>query len=187
MYKTLFVQPITRDVTEVVTDVKVAPAQKEVVVEPVTGERRVVVEAPRIVDVNVAEKVVPEYETEKQIIKEVILKRLLVTRRITPDLYVVLKNLPLYHVKEIVKRIVHPSLVEKYFGDETTYPIHHFPTFDYNNVEEHIYRPRVHEIIRNLYENELLGERHLTPVRDLLKVIGHHYPTVVPTVDDIRF
>ncbi|OXA50182.1 uncharacterized protein LOC110854001 [Folsomia candida] len=195
IYKTLFVnKPTVGEVTQVRTDVKVAPAHKEIVVEPVTGESKVVYEPTKIVDVKVDEKIIPSSEyhhttdVEDVIVKESLLKRLLITKRITPELYSILKNLPLHHVREIVRRIVSPSVVDvdSVYGEDVTFPTRHYE--DINNVDfnDVVYRHRINEIVNQLYKNELVGERHIPVVRDLLKVLGGHHTTrdVLPTTWD---
>jgi len=198
IYRTLFInKPVVGEVTQVRTDVKVAPAHKEVVVEPITGEAKVIYEPTKIVDVKVDEKIVPRdesvvseysYET-KHMLKEALLKRLLITRHITPDMYHILRTLPLHQVKEIVRRIVSsPVDIESVFGDETTYPTRRHFNFDdikVNNYDDVLYRHKINRIINNLYNNELVGERYTPAVRDLLNVLGHHTVRDVPSFDDI--
>jgi len=197
IYKTLFVnKPVVGDVTEVRTDVKVAPAHKEVIVEPITGESKVVYEPTHIVDVKVDEKVVPTSELHQvtEVEREnlhILLKRLLITKRISPELYTILQTLPVHHVKEIIRRIVSPSIVDvdSIFGDDVTYPTRrHFGVEDINKVDfnDVVYRHKLNQIVNQLYNNELVGERHIPVVRDLLKVLGHHTITRdVPTWDEI--
>jgi hypothetical protein len=174
---------IVGDVTEVVTDVKLAPVRKEVV-EPMTGETKIITE-PRIVDVKVDERVLPETEvrmteteTEREV-KEHILRRMLVNKHITYEMYRVLYTLPLHQVKEIVRRI-DPTIVfdptySRYNNEEHRFPTHH-RFVDVNDVVE---RPEVNEILRRLSREDIVGDRYTPVVRDLMKVFKHHdYPTV---------
>jgi hypothetical protein len=189
MYNTNSVRPaIVGDVTEVVTDVKMAPVRKEVV-EPMTGETKFITE-PRVVDVKVAEHVLPETEvrmteteTEREI-KEHILRRMLVNKHITYEMYRVLYTLPLHHVKEIVRRIdptiVFDPIYSRYYNEEHSFPTHH-RFVDVNDVVNE--RPEVNEILRRLSRDDVVGDRYTPIVRDLMKVFRHR--DYVPTVEDI--
>jgi hypothetical protein len=189
MYRHMYtnsVRPaLVGDVTEVVTDVKLAPFRKEVV-EPMTGETKIVTE-PRVVDVNVG--VVPETEvhmteteTEREI-KEHILRRMLINKHITYEMYRVLHTLPLHHVKEIVRRIdptiVFDPIYSRYYNEEHSFPTHH-RFVDVNDVME---RPEVNEILRRLTRDDIVGDRYTPIVRDLMKVFRHR--DYVPNVEDI--
>jgi hypothetical protein len=197
IYKTLFVNQ--GEVTQVRTDVKVAPAHREVIVEPVTGESKVVYEPTKIVDVKVDEKIVPQSEIRtpstfdverNQIVKHTLLKRLLVNRRISPELYTILRTLPLHHVKEIVRRIVPSFDVESVYGEEESFPTRHHwgQVEDINDADftrDSVYRHKINEILGKLNNNEFVGDRYTPVVRDLLRVLGHHN-TVRDVVDEIR-
>jgi hypothetical protein len=201
IYKTLFVnKPTVGEVTQVRTDVKIAPAHKEVVVEPVTGESKVVYEPTKIVDVKVDEKIVPRseintvspYDVERDVVvKDALLKRFLVNKHISVELYTVLKTLPLHQVREILRRIVPSVDVETIFGDDYTYPTRHHAytgVEDVNNVDinDVLYRHKINEIVGQLYNKEFVGDRYTHVARDLLKVLGHHnYVRDVLPIDEI--
>jgi hypothetical protein len=192
IYKTLFInKPTVGEVTQVRTDVKVAPAHKEIVVEPITGETKVVVEKPKILNVVVDEKIIPQTQTTedfegKWTVKEQLLKKLLVNKYISLELYQVLKTLPLEHVKEIVRRIA-PSVFSDIDSsvfenvDDVAYPYHRV-----NDVDDVIYRQKINRIIDQLYNKELVGDRYTPVVRDLLKTFGHEN-TLYRDVPTTRF
>jgi hypothetical protein len=190
IYKTLFLnKPVVGETTQVRTEVELTPPRKEVIVEPITGEQKVVVEQPRIVDVQVNEKIVPTTrDVETVALKEVLLKKLLINKHITPELYTVLRTLPYHQVKEIIHRIV-PSVadlvdVESVYGDDVsdiTYPTR----FDNVDVNDILNRHRISNIFdRDVYNRETLSQRtNPEVVRALLKVLGHR--NIVPTIDEI--
>jgi hypothetical protein len=197
IYRTLFVnQPTVGDVTQVRTDVKLAPSHNQVVVEPTTGETKVVFEPTKIVDVKVDQKIIPTtsvpLDVEQDIVvKEALLKRLLVTKRISYELYTVLKTLPLYHVKEIVKRIVSSPVVDVDFDDFTFPTRHHFGVDDVDQVDftkDSVYRHKINEIISQLYNNDIVGDKYTPVIRDLMKVLGHHNTVrdFLPRIDEIH-
>jgi hypothetical protein len=180
MYRNLFVNKPVVGETEV--KVEVVPVHKELVVDPVTGERKVVIEKPKVVDVQVDEKIVPttdmltprhswaheETETDK-IWKHTVLKRLLVTKVITPELYTVLKTLPVHHVRELVHRIVRDT---DFNFDSDVYNVDFDPTFDVD-VNDVFYRHKINPIISELYNKDVTGDRYNVVLRDLLKVLKH--------------
>jgi len=110
IYRTLFLnKPVQGEVTQVKTDVKIAPAHEKLVVEPITGETKVVLQESKIVDVKVDEKVIPQQQAVSEIerevlIKDILLKKLVISKKISYELYTILKTLPLAHVKEVVRK-----------------------------------------------------------------------------------
>jgi hypothetical protein len=110
IYRTLFLnKPVQGEVTQVKTDVKIAPAHEKLAVDQITGETKVVVQEPKIVDVKVDERVIPEHQAVSEIerevlIKDILLKKLVVHKKISYELYTILKTLPLAHVKEVVRK-----------------------------------------------------------------------------------
>jgi hypothetical protein len=100
VYRHLFTnQPVVGELTQVKTDVKTLIGDKKFVVEPITGERKVIVEEPKIIDVKVEQKIVPvekiisleslEHTTyEKKNVDDVLLLNVLLKRNvITPEIF----------------------------------------------------------------------------------------------------
>jgi hypothetical protein len=148
----------------------------------------------QIVDVKVSEKVIPResLSTEDVVVKEALLKRLLVTKRISVHLYEVLKTLPLHHVREILRRIVSSPVedVSSVYGaddlDYSSYPYNQ--QYEDNNVEDVVYRQKINRILSHLYNKDVVvGDNVYTPmvVRDLLKTFGHRGEVVPREVEGI--
>lgn len=172
IYRTLFVnKPQVGEVTDVVTDVKVAPTEQHVVVDPYTGEKKYVVEPSRIVDVQVDNKIIPQTgirhqdSVKDEIEKEVLLIRLLKERKINYHIYQILRTLPYYHVKEIVHRIVSGQVsIDGIYNQYNDYNV---------NYDDITYRHKLNGVVGRLYNNEIVGDKYNQWIRDLYQVVGH--------------
>jgi len=186
MYRTLFVnKPVYGETTKVVTDVKIVPAHKEIRENPITGEMKVVFEEPKIVDVKVDQKIVPnnkiqtrEFETEtEKIVKENILKRLVINKHITHEMYSVLKTLPLHHVEEIARKLV-KDVAFNFDSDVQTFPTRRFDgemDLSSERIQSLEFETETEKMVKESLLKHLLISKHIThEMYTVLKTLPIH-------------
>ncbi|ODM86555.1 hypothetical protein Ocin01_20127, partial [Orchesella cincta] len=111
LIKNLYVnQPTVGDVTQVKTDVKVFPTTQKVVIEPITGERKIV-EEPKVVDVKVNEQIIPveqvvaqQLPIERQLTREQLIREQLIREQLPVERQLTLCERQQFPVVDTVER-----------------------------------------------------------------------------------